>query len=175
MILKLFILAIRKHRFGKVPSAVGQKVVLKEGSYHEADELKPMEGSSFECGGTVIRLRRMENRAHVEWCTGHKREFPRNMLKVISYTEFKALMKKNFLADNPNYTFKQRREANAAPEEEVPKLDTSLSPNGGYVTGSFGEPVDISTLNNANYVYDGGSIYTHSGNYYSEPENEPDE
>jgi hypothetical protein len=173
MILKLFILAMRKRRFGRVPSAVGQKVVLKEGSYHEADESKPMEGSSFECGGTIIRLRKMEDKAHVKWCTGHKREFPRNMLKVISYTEFKALMKKNFLADNPNYTFKQRQEANAVLEEEVPKLDTSPSPHGGYVTGSFG--MDISTLNNANYVYDGGSIHAHSGNYYFGPDDEPDE
>ncbi len=170
MILKLFRLAFKKCSLGKRPTRVGQKVVLEEGAYTEADETKPMEGSSFECGGTVRSLCRSGGIVHVEWCTGHTREFYRNMLRVISELEFKALKKKNFLADNPNYTFKQRQSTNSVVEEDAPPKTSLLKDS--Y---RFGGAIYDSTSNNKSYVGTPDGFSTPSGNVYFEPENEVEE
>ena len=109
MICKLFRLALKKSRLGKRPTKVGQKVMLGRECPYAACKSFPIEGTSYECGGTVLSMRKCRNSAIVKWCNSLSSAFDISHLKVISNTEYTALIHKGFAADNPNITFKKEK------------------------------------------------------------------
>lgn len=110
MIFKLFRLALKKNRLGKHPTRVGQKVVLTTDCTMEPSETAPIEGTSYECGGTVLSMEKCKNTAHVKWYNNYSNAFRVPSLRVISNGEYIALMNTSFSADNPNVTFKQKKD-----------------------------------------------------------------
>jgi len=149
MILRLFRLIIKKYGFGRQPTRINQKVILTSICPYTASEEYPTEGTSYECGGIIEHMRRLDGTAHVEWHNGCKVKVSLKYLKVVSDEEFKAILKKGFVADNPNLTFKRREMEKAKRKEEV-KEDVGYCMQDKYQVGrseNLYGTIDVSTMN----------------------------
>ena len=139
MILKLFKEAFRQFSYNKPPTKVCQKVSLSCECPYTPREEYPVEGTSYECGGVILEMDRKKNNVRVRWANDYVAEVRLDFLKVISENEFRALLKKGFVADNPNYTFKQKKIMKEEKKKQEWPSSYTLSVDTSNFGGSFND------------------------------------
>ena len=142
MILKLLKLAIQRFNVGRPPTRVGQVVTLSDKCPYTPSEEFPIEGTSYECGGVVHTMNRRQNVARVDWYNDYMTELRLDTLRVLSDVEHENLMKRGFVADNPNFTFKHLMSKRKKKKKKTNAYEPFIRMASG--SGNYdGEPPDI--------------------------------
>lgn len=108
MLFRLIRLVKNHNMMGKSPTREGQRVVLiSTGGGFPPSNNFPLEGSNFECEGTMRSISGPDG--HVNWDNGRSHSYPLTRLKVcdLPFTPIPVNFKTNFEADNPNLTWKK--------------------------------------------------------------------